>query len=171
MNLEAHLFCTSNIQRGKHCWRDCVNYTINIVLCLVVCRVALGGKKSYIGHPLPFLWQEASPRVTGYFPQQKTNKQQQRQQQKNSHGYQNKNRISPEQLGSYAGLETSISILKPNLTEQRKRGEKRRSGCGGQRRKNAKSIQAVQEVLQNMLMELCKCQQTRRCPGIDGLRF
>ena len=28
-------------------------------------------KDSYIGHPLPFLWHEGSPRVTGYFPQYK----------------------------------------------------------------------------------------------------
>ena len=30
---------------------------------------------------------------------------------------------------------------------------------------NEKSRQAAQEVLKNMLVQLCKCKQTRRCPG------
>ena len=37
--------------------------------------------------------------------------------------------------------------------------------------KTRSSRQAVQEVLQSMLNELCKCQQTRRCPGEDGLQL
>ena len=68
-------------------------------------------KDSYIGHPLPFLWHKGSPRVTSYFPQYKKNTT------KPSHRYQYKNKILPAQWGSCAGLETSISIPKPNLTE------------------------------------------------------
>ena len=40
--------------------------------------------------------------------------------QKTSHGYQYKNKISPAQWGSCAGLKTSISIPKPNPTEAEK---------------------------------------------------
>ena len=71
-------------------------------------------KDSHTGHPLPFLWHEGSPRVIVYFPQNA----------KTSHGHQYLKEISPAQWGSCAGLETSISIPKPNLTEtEEERGE------------------------------------------------
>ena len=53
----------------------------------------LGGtrrKDSYIGHPLPFLWHEGSPRVIGCFPQYQ--KQQPQQQQQNNNKQTNKNK-------------------------------------------------------------------------------
>ena len=43
--------------------------------------------------------------------------------QQTSHGHQYKNKISPAQLGSYAGLETSIRIPKPNPTETEREAE------------------------------------------------
>ena len=44
--------------------------------------------------------------------------------QQTSHGYQYKNKISPTQWGSCAGLETSIRIPKPNPTETEKERRK-----------------------------------------------
>ena len=44
--------------------------------------------------------------------------------QKTSHGYQYKNKISPAQWGSCAGLETSICVPKPNPTETEKERRK-----------------------------------------------
>ena len=118
-------------------------------------------KDSYIGHPLPFLWHEGSPRVTGYFPQYKK-----------PHMDTNTKTRSRQRNGDHAqGSRRRLVSPSPTRRKQRKRGGKRRSGCGGQRHKNEKSRQAVQEVLQSMLMELCKCQQTRHCPGEDGLRL
>ena len=43
--------------------------------------------------------------------------------QQTSHGYQYKNKISPAQSGSCAGLETSIRIPKPNPTETEREAE------------------------------------------------
>ena len=104
---------------------------------------------------------------------QKKNKQTKTKTTKNptSHGYQYKNKISPAQWGSCAGLETSISIPKPNPTETEKERRKTQIRTRRPEAKNEKSRQAVQEVFQSMLKELCKCQETRRCPGKDVYDF
>ena len=86
-------------------------------------------KDSYIGHPLPFLWHEGSPRVTGYFPQYKkprmdTNTKARSRQRNGDHAQGSRRRlVSPS----------------PTRRKQRKRGGKRRSGRGGQRRKMRKA--------------------------------
>ena len=80
-------------------------------------------KDSYIGHPLPFLWHESSPRVTGYFLQY---------------------------TKPYVNTSTKKVIEEKKMQIWMQRPEA----------SNEKSRQAVQEVLKNMLVELCKCQQT-----------
>ena len=73
-------------------------------------------KDSYIGHPLPFLWHEGSPRVTGYFPQYKkprmdTNTKTRSRQRNGDHAQGSRRRlVSPS----------------PTRRKQRKRGGQRR---------------------------------------------
>ena len=141
---------------------------------LVVCRAAPGEKDSYIGHPLPFLWHEGSPRVTGYFPQYKkprrdTNVKTRSRQRNRDHAQGSRRRlVSPS----------------PTLRKQRKRGGKRRSGRGGQRREmrkadrlskryfrvcswNCASANRRGAVLEKMVydFDVVCLQETRTCPN------
>ena len=86
-------------------------------------------KDSYIGHPLPFFWHEGSPRVTGYFPQYKKPRMDT-----------NTKTRSRQRNGNHAqGSRCRLVSPNPTRRKQRKRGGKRRSGHGGQRRKNEKA--------------------------------
>ena len=77
-------------------------------------------KDSYIGHPLPFLWHEGSPRVTGHFLQYKI-----------IHIDTNTKTRSHQRNGDYAqGSRRRLVSPSPTRRKQRKR-----SGLGGQRRK------------------------------------
>ena len=131
-------------------------------------------KDSYIGHPLPFLWHEGSPRVTGYFPQYKkprmdTNTKTRSRQRNGDHAQGSRRRlVSPS----------------PTRRKQRKRGGKRRSGRGGQRRKmrkadrlskryfrvcswNCASANRRGAVLEKMVydFDVACLQETRTCPN------
>ena len=86
-------------------------------------------KDSYIGHPLPFLWHEGSPRVTGYFPQLKKPRMDT-----------NTKTRSLQRNGDHAqGSRRRLVSPSPTRWKQRKRGGKRRSGRGGQRLKMRKA--------------------------------
>ena len=76
--------------------------------------------------------------------------------QKNLHGYQYKNKIMRRAWNVVQYLQAQ-----PNGNRREIRNADQDAAARG----------VKWEVLQSMLMELCKCQQTRRCPGEDGLRI
>ena len=158
LKLEAHLFCTSNIQRGKHCLRDFVNYTIKIVLCLVVCRAALGEKILHRTSTALSLARGLfqSDRL---FPSAINKKQKTKTTKKNLPWIPKQKQDLARAMGIMRRTRDidQYPQAQPDGTEQ-------------ERRKMQIRMRRP-EVLQNMLMKLCKCQQTRRCPGIDGLRL
>ena len=103
-------------------------------------------KDPYLGHPSPFLWHEGSPRYT---------KAKRRSRHCNGDNVQGSNR-------------RSVSSS-PSRQKQRKRGGKCRSGRGGQKRKMRKTDRLSKRYFRIYSWKLCKCQQTRCCPGKDGL--
>ena len=75
---------------------------------------------------------------------------------------------SHQRNGDHAqGSRRRLVSQSPNRRKERKIGGKHRSERGGQRRKMRKA----DRLSKSMLMELCKCQQMRCCPGEDGLRL
>ena len=89
-------------------------------------------KDSYIGHPLPFIWHENSPRVRGYFPQytkplMDTIKKQ------------NKTRSRQTNGAHLQGLRRRSVFSSPTRRKERKRGGIRRLGRSSQRRKIRKA--------------------------------
>ena len=101
------------------------------------CRAAPGertpspkvGKDSYTEHSLPFLWHERSPRVTGYFPQHK----------KPRMDTNTKTRSRQRNWDQAQGSRRQFVSPSPTRRKQRKRGGKRSSGRGGQRRQMRKA--------------------------------
>ena len=131
-------------------------------------------KDSYTEHSLPFLWHERSPRVTGYFPQYNTPRM----------DTNTKTRSRQRNWDHAQGSRRQFVSPSPTRRKQRKRGRKRRSGRGGQKRQmrkadrlskryfrvcswNCASVNRRGAVLEKMVydFDVVCLQETRTCPN------
>ena len=131
-------------------------------------------KDSYTEHSLPFLWHERSPWATGYFPQYNKPRMDT-----------NTKTRSRQRSGDHAqGSRRQFVSPSPTRRKQRKRGEKCRSGRGGQSRQmrkadrlskryfrvcswNCASVNRRGAVLEKIVydFDVVCLQETRTCPN------